>query len=202
MIKFAINCLEQDHLILANKATINHKRLMYKFIFYCLLAVVFSFMIHEFAHWVMGECLGNKMRMTLNTGYPVALKYNKDWHFAVVSSVGPLVTLLQAIIFYLLIRRYSNRNLYPFLFTCFYLELLSGILTFRNPNDLGRIGVYLNIGLFTLPTLFIIIHFLLVYRTCKRENYKWRFILTTLFFVILFSSLWVGVNQLHQVILI
>jgi hypothetical protein len=176
--------------------------LTYKFVLYSLLAVVFSFMVHEFAHWTMGEFLGYEMRMTLNTGYPIAGKYDKDWHFTVISSVGPLITLLQAIIFYLIIKRYSNANLYPFLFTCFYLELLSGLLTFRNPNDLGRIGKYLNIGLFTLPILFIAIHFMLVYKTSKRENYQCKFILMTILVIILFSSLWVGTNQLYKVILI
>jgi hypothetical protein len=176
--------------------------LTYKFILYSLLAVVFSFMVHEFAHWTMGELLGYEMRMTLNTGYPIAGKYDKDWHFTVISSVGPLTTLLQAIIFYLLIKRYSNKNLYPFLFTCFYLELLSGLLTFRNPNDLGRIGAYLSIGLFTLPILFTAIHFILIYKTSKRENYEWKFLLITLLLIILSSSLWVMTNQMYNVILL
>jgi len=174
----------------------------YKFILYSLLAVVFTFMVHEFTHWAMGEFLGYEMRMTLNTAYPVAEKYNKDWHHTVISSVGPLVTLLQAIIFYLFIKQCSNKNLYPFLLSCFYLELLAGIMNYRNPNDLGRIGVYLNIGLFTLPILFTAIHFILIYKTSKRENYERKFILTTLLLIIIFSSIWILTNQKCKVILI
>jgi hypothetical protein len=176
--------------------------LTYRFVLFCLLAVVFSFVIHEFAHWIMGELLGYEMRMTLNTGYPIAGKYDEDWHFTVISSVGPLTTLLQAIIFYLMIRRYPNRNLFPFLFICFYLELLSGLLTFRNPNDLGRISKYLGIGLFTLPIIFTAIHFMLVLKTSKRENYTLRFMLSTMLLIILFSSLWIITNQLYKVVLI
>jgi len=119
-----------------------------------------------------------------------------------ISSVGPLITLLQAIVFYQLIKQYSNNNFYPFLFTCFYLELLSGILTLRNPNDLGRIGQYSNIGLFTLPILFTIIHFIFIYKTASRENYTRRFILTTLLLVVVFSSIWILTNQKYKVILI
>lgn len=174
----------------------------FKFVIYSLLAVVFTIMIHEFTHWTMGELLGYKMRMTLNTVFPIAGKYNKDWHYPLISAVGPLITLLQAIIFYLIIKRYSNRNLYLFLFTCFYLELLSGIMTFRNPNDLGRISSYFNMGLFTLPIIFIAIHFLLVYKTSKRENYEFKFNLVTFLLVLLFSSLWIGINQVHKVIII
>jgi len=174
----------------------------YKFILYSLLAVVFTFMVHEFTHWTIGEFLGYEMRMTLNIVYPIAGKYNKDWHYAVISSVGPLITLLQAIIFFLLIKHCSNKNFYPFLFTCFYLELMSGVMNFRNPNDLGRIGQYLNIGLFTLPILFTAAHFMLVYKTSKRENYERRFMVTTLLLIILFSSIWVLTNQKYKVTLI
>lgn len=180
----------------------NNSNPSYKFILYTLLAVVFSFFVHEFAHWTMGELLGNEMRMTLNTGYPVAGKYNQDWHYPIISAVGPLTTLLQAIIFFFLIKKYSNRNLYPFLFICFYLELLSSIMTFRNPNDLGRIGSYLNIGLFTLPVLFTAIHFTLLYKTSKRENYERKFVVTTLLLIILFSSMWILTNQKFKVTLI
>lgn len=174
----------------------------FKFILYSLLAVVITFVVHEFTHWMMGEFLGYEMRMTLNTAYPSARKYDKDWHYAVISAVGPLITLIQASIFYQLIKQYANKYFYPFLFTCFYLELLSGVMNFRHQNDLGRIGVYLNIGLFTLPILFTLIHFLLIYKTSKRENYKMKFILITLFLIILFSSIWILTNQKFKVILI
>ena len=174
----------------------------YKLILYSLLAVVFSFLVHEFAHWTLGELMGYEMRMTLNTVYPIARKYNQDWHHHLISSVGPLTTLLQAIIFYFLIKKYSNRNLYPFLFTCFYLELLSGVVSFSNPNDLGRISRYLNLGLFTLPFLFTAIHFTLLYKTTKRENYERKFIVATLLLIILFSSVWILTNQKFKVVLI
>src|SRR5262245_35765043 len=102
-----------------------------------LIAVVGSFVIHEFAHWLMGEFLGNDMVMTLNTGYPRAGKYLENWHYDVVSAVGPITTLVQAVVFFLLIRKGGNRLFYPFMFTPFYLELLSGIVNFSKPNDLG-----------------------------------------------------------------
>jgi FtsH-binding integral membrane protein len=150
----------------------------------------------------MGEFLGYEMRMTLNTGYPVAGKYDQAWHYAVISAVGPLITLLQAIIFFFLIKKYSNRNFYPFLFTTFYLVLLSGIVGYRNPNDLGRIGNYLNIGLFTLPIIFIIIHYFMLHQTSKRENYDRKFNAATLLLIILFSSIWILTNQKFKVILL
>ena len=174
----------------------------YKIILYTILAVAFSFLVHEFAHWTMGEFLGYEMRMTLNTGYPVAGKYEQAWHYTVISAVGPLITFLQAIIFYILIRKYSNRNLYSFLFTPFYLIFLSTILGYRNPNDLGRVSLDLNIGLVTLPILFTVIHFILLYKISKRENYERKFIVATLLLIILFSSVWILTNQKFKVVIL
>lgn len=173
-----------------------------KFILYSLVAVISTILLHEFTHWIVGEFLGNDMRMTLNSGYPIAGKYKEDWHYPLISAMGPLITLLQAIVFFFLIKRSANKHLYPFLFTCFYMELLSGILTFRRPNDLGRIGMYLDIGLFTLPILFIATHFVLVYLTSKRDHHERKFILITLLLVIVFSSIWIGINQKFKVVLI
>ena len=175
---------------------------MTRLIFYSLLAVVFTFLIHEFTHWLTGEFLGYEMTMTLNTVFPKAMKYDQDWHYTLISAVGPLVTLLQAIIFYYLIKKYSNRDLYPFLFTTFYLMLLSGVLGYRNPNDLGRVSLYFNLGLFTLPAIAVIIHFALLYKTSKRENYERKFNLLTLLLIILFSSIWILTNQKFKVVLL
>ncbi len=91
-----------------------------KYIAYSLIAVILTFLIHECTHWVMGELLGYEMIMTLNKAYPAKLSYDKDWHYTLMSAVGPLITLLQALIIYLIIKRTSRRNLYPFLFSCFY----------------------------------------------------------------------------------
>lgn len=168
---------------------------------YALLAVIFTFIIHEFAHWSMGELLGYDMVMTLNTVYPVKGIYNADWHYTLISAVGPLTTLLEAVVCYLLIKTYSTRHLYPFLFTCFYIELLSGIMNLRHPNDLGRISTAFGLGLLTIPAISIFIHAVMVFKTSKREQYPIRVNLATLW-IMLFSSVWILSNQLYKIILI
>ena len=176
--------------------------LTYKFVLYSLFAVIFSFLIHELTHWTVGELFGYEMRMTLNTAYPNNGNYLKNWHYTVISAVGPLMTLIQAIAFYFIIKKTSNKNFFPFLFTAFYIELLSGIMNYRNPNDLGRIGRDLNIGLFTLPIVFVAMHYLLIYKTVKREKYDRKFILTTFVLILIFSSIWILTKQKYNVTLI
>jgi hypothetical protein len=169
---------------------------------FCLGAVVFSFLLHEFSHWLMGEALGYDMRMTLNKVYPVAGRYEHDWHYAVISAVGPLITMLQAFVAYRLLQRVHHRGLFPFLFTCFYLELLSGIVSIRNPNDLVRIGGFLNIGTFTLPALFVVVYIWLLYDTIKREQYSRLFVGQTFGWILFFSSVWILTNQQFRIILL
>ncbi|MBX2895317.1 MAG: hypothetical protein KF763_07735 [Cyclobacteriaceae bacterium] len=165
-------------------------------------AVFFCFLTHEFAHWLMGKLIGYEMVMTLNTAYPKALQWNSTEDFMVVSVVGPAVTLLTSFSVYYIIRFKGNMLWFPFLFTCFYLELLSGIMNYRNVNDLGWLSKYLNIGVFTLPIIFVIIHFGLLYKTIVQEKYTRAYVLQTLGWILLFSSVWILANQKFKIILI
>ena len=173
-----------------------------KYVILCLTAVVFSFLIHEFSHWAFGEFLGNDMVMTLNFAYPKAGTFLLDWHHHAISAIGPLITMLQSVVFFLLIKRYANQKLFPFLFTPFYLEVLSGIMNYRNPNDLGRISEYLNLGLYTLSVIFVALHFALVFQTVRREKYERRLLVSTLLLVLLFSSAWILSNKALRIVLI
>lgn len=173
-----------------------------KYIAYSLFAVIFTFLMHECTHWVMGELLGYEMVMTLNKCYPAKLSYDKEWHYTLISAVGPLITLLQALIICLMIKRTSRIIIYPFLFSCFYLELVSGIMNYRNANDLGRISRSFNLGLFTLPLIFLAIHFIMLYTTSVREKYTSKFNLITFLWILLFSSIWILINQRFNVIIL
>lgn len=142
------------------------------------------------------------MRMTLNKVYPVNGFYRKDWHYTLVSATGPAVTLLQSLCLFLLIKKTHNRNLYPFLFASFYLELLSGVMNFSKANDLGRISQTFHLGLFTLPVIIITLHFILLYKTIRNENYSLKLTGRTLLLILLFSSIWILLNNRYHVVLI
>jgi len=167
-----------------------------------LAAVVFSFISHEFAHWIMGELLGYDMVMTLNTGFPKTSRWNEMEDYMIVSAVGPIITLITSATIFFLIRFEGSKYWFTLLFSCFYLELLSGVLNFRNVNDLGRISQYFNIGLFTLSVLFISIHGWLLSSTILNKKYSRAFVVQTLLWIVLFSSIWIMTNQKFKIILI
>jgi hypothetical protein len=146
-------------------------------------------------HWTVGEMLGYKMGMSLNKAYPLSGAYREQWHYTLDSAVGPAITLIQTICFFLLIRKYHNRLLFPFLFGSFYLELLSGIMNYRHANDLGRISQTFHLGLFTIPVIVVAMHSFFLYRTICSERYSFRFVVWTFFLVLVFSSIWVLLNN-------
>jgi hypothetical protein len=173
-----------------------------KYVIITLLAVVFTFLLHEFSHWTTGEILGYKMGMTLNKAYPLSGFFTENWHYTLISSVGPIFTLIQSICAFVFIRKNHNKVLFPFLLSSFYLEFLSGIMNFRHANDLGRISETFGLGLFTIPVIFVLIHSLLVYKTIMREKYSLKFTFGTFFLILLFSSIWILLNNKFHIAII
>jgi hypothetical protein len=153
------------------------------------IAVFFSWILHELAHWTIGEYLGYKMGMTLNSSYPISGHYSSDLHYQIISAAGPVFTLFIAILIYALMRHKNRVILYPFLFTCFYMRLFATIISFRNPNDEARISNAMGIGKFTLPLIMTTILFILIYKTTKDYKFDSKFNLANLGLTILFSSI-------------
>jgi len=174
----------------------------FKYVVFTCVAVVITFVLHEFAHWDTGQFLGYDMIMTLNTVSPAKGSYDTDWHYTLISFMGPITTLIQAFMVFLLIRYNHNKNFYPLLFVCFYIEVLAGVMNLINPNDLGRISMAFGLPLLTLPILFITLQGVLLFKTTKREGYDMKFVGLVFFSTILFSSIWILMNNAHHIILI
>ena len=153
------------------------------------IAVFLTWTLHELAHWTVGEYLGYKMVITLNSGYPVSGQYSKDLHYQIISAAGPTFTLLEALLVFILMIQGKRFLLYPFIFTCFYQRLFATIISFRHPNDEARISTAIGIGKFTLPIIMTSILFALVYKVSKKYRFDTKFNLGNLGLTILFSSL-------------
>lgn len=163
----------------------------------CLVAgaVLFTFLVHELAHWAMGTGLGNEMRMTLNSAYPAAKIYQETWHFSLVTLAGPVITLLQALAAFFLLRSGRHPYLYPFLLTPLIMRLLAGAMNAINPNDEGRLGQALGIGLYTLPALVCSVLAILVYQTSRRHGFTASFNASSAILVVVFSSVLILADQ-------
>jgi hypothetical protein len=166
------------------------------------VAVGVTWLLHEFAHWTTGEVLGNNMVMTLNTCYPKNGQYLEIWHGTVVTLGGPLITLLQAIIFYFLLRAGASNSLFPFLLVCLYMRSLAGVMNFINLNDEGRISSELGLGLFTFPIIIFVVLLYLVLDIKKRRGYSGNAILVTTLFIMLYSSILILSDQFLKILIL
>ncbi len=163
-------------------------KINFKYILITAVAVFLSFELHELAHFITGECLGNKMAMTLNSGYPVNGFYLEEWQYTVISAAGPLFTIVQALFFYFLLKKKSNYYLYPWVLIPFFMRFSAMILSFRNPNDEARISTSLGLGMFTLPLLVSILLFFLVFKINQKYRYTKRFNFISILLIIFFYS--------------
>ena len=174
-------------------------KINFKYILLTAVAVFLSFELHELAHFFTGEYLGNKMAMTLNSGYPFNGFYLEKWQYTVVSAAGPLFTILQALIFYFLLKKINNYYLYPWLLIAFFMRFSAMVLSFRNPNDEARISTSLGLGKFTLPLLVSTFLFFLVFKINQKYSYTKRFNLISVLLIIFFYSAIILIDQYFHI---
>lgn len=160
-----------------------------KYILVFGIAVFSTWILHELAHWAVGECLGYKMAMSLNSGHSISEQYVNNLDYQIISAAGPVFTMLEAILIFILMNQRMRLMLYPFLFTCFYMRLFATVISIRRPNDEARISSAMGIGKFTLPIIVTGILLLLVYQISRKYRFDAKFNLANLGLVILFSSM-------------
>lgn len=171
------------------------KHISYKYMLTALLAVLVTWIMHEFAHWAASEFLGYDTIMTLNATYPTKGQGVSEWHYMLISAAGPLMTIFQAIAVFVFLKSTWSKHLYLFLFTAFYMRFLAGIMNIIKPNDEGRISTYLEIGLYTLPALVSAVLFYLLYHISKKYHLGSSFQLKTLLIIIVLTSVLILTNQ-------
>ena len=162
------------------------------------LAVLLTFIVHEFAHYVTGELLGYSMKVTLNS---VTLKegtYNSDWHSYLVTAAGPVITIVLAFVFFYVIRKTGKVSWYPFLFFAFVFRLMAMVISIFNPNDEARLSYVLGLGYWMLPLLVTFTLLFLVIKTSKEQGYSLKFNLINYLLATVFVT---GVVCLDQYVL-
>ncbi len=160
-----------------------------KYILVATGAVIFTWILHEFIHWITSESLGYKSIMRLNSVSALDGQKRTEWHKVYISASGPVITILQALIVYLILKNKGwNKLVYPLLFTPLYMRLLAGGMNFINPNDEGRISEFFGIGLFTLSIIVSGLLFFLVYKISREFGLNWKFNIWTTIIIMIVSS--------------
>lgn len=177
----------------------NNQKITFKYIANVVFAVILTWFVHEFAHWLTSELLGYEAVMQLNGVRPQYGVYPTEHHQVIISISGPIITILQGMLFYFMLKKRWNKYLYPLLFTPFYMRFFAGAMNFLNPNDEARVGQYLGIGTHTLSIIVSIFLFALVYIISKKHKLGLKFQLWTIVTIIVMSWLIILTDQYFRI---
>ena len=173
-----------------------------KYTLLCFVAVMATWILHEFAHWGMGELLGYNMGLTLNSTFLIDEVYINSTHSNLVDAAGPIVTLIQAVAIFLLLANRPTQALFPFLFTPFYMRLMASIINFFSLNDEGRISDSLGLSPYLIPWVVSLTLLLLVIMISKKWAFSKKFIIWTTLLTMVFSSALILTDQFYHIRLI
>ena len=143
-----------------------------RFNLWLVLAFLISNVIHEGGHWLMGTALGLDMRFGLN-----AVSYLSPMSAlqkALADAAGPLVTIVQGIIAYVLLKRTASIKAFAFLYAAAFMRLVAGLVSVLHPNDEARLSLYFGLGKWTLPVLVAAGLILLALKGSKRLGLTWK----------------------------
>ncbi len=168
----------------------SNQKITLSYVLVILITVIFTWVGHEFAHWLTAKLLGYESIMTMNGTFYNDGENPTNLHKIWVSAAGPILTILQgSIVFYYLNNQGWSKHVYPLLFTAFYMRFLAGLMNFISLNDEGRISAFLGIGNFTLSILVSGFLFFLVFKISKKNRLNWKFHLATYLIVMVISSI-------------
>lgn len=140
------------------------KKILLKLYLSFIPIAYFSYLFHEFGHWIVGELLGNDMIYSLNYVFPKEGHYLHESHSLYVSMGGPAFTIILALIALLVLEKYSAIYFYPVLFFQFVLRFFSLVFGGFAQQDEARVSSILGIGTYTVGIIVLLILLLIVIR--------------------------------------
>lgn len=142
--------------------------------FFPWLVLVFFLtnLVHESAHWLMGAAFGFEMRFGLNA--VTYLSATEPWQRALADAAGPVVTIIQGIVAYVLVMRGGSARVFAFLYVAFFMRLVAGLVSVMHPNDEARVSMFLGMGKWTLPVLVAAGLAVLVVKGSRRLQLTWK----------------------------
>ncbi len=156
----------------------------------------FTYLFHEFGHWIVGEILGNDMTLSLNSSNSRNGVLINDAHNLYISIGGPIFTILQALIFLLITQKTKSVYAYSIAFFAVFSRFFSIIFGGFNQQDEARIASMLNTNKYLVAMIVLLVLLIIIWRGNRIMKLKMKAIgyFTTLStFTIL---LVIGVNEL------
>jgi hypothetical protein len=144
----------------------------YAWLFFAFFpAAIFTWGIHEAAHYFMGRALGYDMWITFNQVGLVEGDYDSLLHRNLVSIAGPVVTAIQAVLAWWFIRKSNALWAYALVFLTVWTRALAMVISLMgDPNDEARISLSLGLPIWVLPS--ISVAFMLVFTMLSSRSLR------------------------------
>lgn len=147
-------------------------RLEFRFSLVLFTVGIATFAVHEFAHWIVGVFLGYEMLASPNHVWPIGVVHPAD--ATLISIAGPLITIIQGVLGYSLVRGRGSLFGFALLYMAFFTRFLAAAVSIFNPNDEARISSYLGYGQWTIPAAVVTAIFVLTYLASRRLKLSFR----------------------------
>ncbi len=125
----------------------------------------FTYVFHEFGHWLVGEVLGNDMVLSLNNANARSGSYIDSSHVLYISMGGPIFTILQATIALIIIEKTKSIYVYPVLFFAVFCRFFSIFFGGFQFQDEARIASILGVWPFTFAIIILLLLFVILWRS-------------------------------------
>ncbi len=164
---------EPDALLFARETSAHGKT---RIVFYgvLMLAVIMTTAVHETAHWGAGTVLGHEMAMSFNQAHALVGATVSARDSILITAAGPAITMLQALVAFVLIRGRGLRLAYPFLFAAGFMRFAAAFVSLFHPNDEARLSIDLLGGMWWLPAIVVIVLLALMWSASRRLGIGWK----------------------------
>jgi hypothetical protein len=148
------------------KNDLEESRINWKVVLLFIPVAFLTYIFHEFGHWIVGEILGNDMVLSLNNATSRSGHYINKTDDLYVSMGGPLFTVLQAVIFLVIIQKIKSIYWFPMIFFAAFSRFFSIVFGGLSHQDEGRISAILDISEYPIVFFVLLILSLIVWRSC------------------------------------
>jgi len=139
-----------------------------------LVAVLLTFLVHEAAHWLAGVALGYDMVASLNGAAPRGGSFLVGRDEFLLTAAGPLITVVQALLAFHLVRSRKLLPAYAFLFVAWFMRFAAAFVSLMHPNDEARMSLALGWGFWTLPAVVVLALLALTWMASRQLRLGWK----------------------------
>ncbi|AQR62802.1 hypothetical protein BZG35_14935 [Brevundimonas sp. LM2] len=162
---------------------------------FALIAVA-TYLVHEAAHWAVGAALGYPVSYGINSVIPGTPMTPIDQ--ILMSAAGPAVTVVTALIAFVLVLRRQSLTAYAVLYFALFMRAVAAGVSVLHLNDEARISDLMGWGPWALPAVVILALLVPTVIASRRLRLSWT--VNVLAYVVssLVTTAVVGLDMVHR----